>query len=58
LIVKPDYVEAVGGVPGMPSLVLSAQQGTPLGMVTIYKTDGDVTMAYITEQQVESVYQA
>jgi hypothetical protein len=58
LIIKPAYLEAVGGIPGMPSLVLSSQQGTPLGMVAIYKADGDITMAYVTEDQVESIYQA
>lgn len=48
----PDVLSAIGGVPGMPSLVMMTGRGSPLGVVAIYKTDGEITVAYVSELQV------
>jgi hypothetical protein len=53
---KPDVLASINGVPGMPSLIIMAGLGSPLGMVAIHKLDGEITVAYLAESQVESVF--
>lgn len=56
LMLAPIYIQGLQGVEGMPVRVLTAPRGSKLGLIAVYKQDGDITMTLIGKEQVESVW--
>lgn len=50
------YLKGVNALPGMPVLVITASPGTQLGMIALYKTDGNITVAFVSKNQVEGIW--
>jgi hypothetical protein len=56
IVIKEIFLQGVQGIEGMPAIVLGSSKGTALGQVAIQKNNGDITMAFITKDQVEKVW--
>lgn len=52
LFLKPETVASLHGAEDMPVIVLASSLGTPLGMIAMYQKTGEITVAYIVNEQV------
>ena len=49
----PKVSQNMGGLEGMPALVIMTGKGSALGLVAIHKTDGDISVAFLNPSQVK-----